>query len=183
MNLVAESPWWLAALLALLLVIAAAEDAVRLRISNLTCGLILLAAIAAMGVAGPDWRLWQNFAVLAALLAIGTPMFAAGKIGGGDVKLLAVTGLWFDIEGALRMLLAVVLAGGVLALLVMAFRLIGWSDNARKRVQVLRPGAGLPYGVAIAAGALIALGLQRGGTAKPSPTQLTTPIEQFSSDR
>lgn len=163
MNLAVESPAWLATVLAVLLVLAAIEDAVRLRISNLTCALILLAALAAMAVAGPEWALWQNFAVFAALLAIGTPIFAAGKVGGGDIKLLAVTGLWFDVDGALRMILSVLLAGGVLALLILGFRLINWSEAAQKRVHLLRTGGGIPYGVAIAAGGLIALALQRGG--------------------
>jgi len=43
MNLAAEAPTWLLLVLALLLAAAAVEDAVRLRISNLTCALILIA--------------------------------------------------------------------------------------------------------------------------------------------
>ena len=59
------------------------------------------------------------------------------------------------------MIVAVALAGGVLALLVLVIRSIGWSEEIRRRVVLLRPGGGIPYGVAIAAGALIAMGLQR----------------------
>jgi prepilin peptidase CpaA len=88
-------------------------------------------------------------------------MFAAGKLGGGDVKLLASAGLWFDLAGALWLLVAVALAGGVLALLVLVLRTIDWSDEKRRRVVLLRPGGGIPYGVAIAAGALIAMAFQR----------------------
>ena len=84
-----------------------------------------------------------------------------GKLGGGDVKLLAAVGLWFDFSGALGMLIAVALAGGLLALLVLVVRSIGWSEEMRRRVVLLRPGGGIPYGVAIAAGALIAMALQR----------------------
>lgn len=182
MNLAVESPLWLANSFALLLVLAAIEDSVRLRISNLICLLILLAALVAMAVIGPQWALWQNFAVFAVLMAIGTPLFAAGKLGGGDVKLLAVTGLWFDFDSVWRMLIAVLLAGGVLALLILAFRLINWSEAAQRRVRVLRKGAGIPYGVAIAAGALIAIGLQRDIAPRPSLPPLL-PIEQYSSDR
>lgn len=69
-----------------LIVVAAAEDAWRLRISNLTCLLILVAAITAAMLAGPRLALWQNAATFAILLALGTPIFAAGKLGGGDVK-------------------------------------------------------------------------------------------------
>jgi prepilin peptidase CpaA len=160
-NLAAEAPQWLALLLAVLLVAAAAEDAVRLRISNVTVLLVIGGAIAAAIVAGPEVRLWQNLAAFAGLLAVGTPLFAAGKLGGGDVKLFAAAGLWFDLLGAAGLLLAVALSGGVLALLVLLARTLTWSEGARRRVVVLRPGGGIPYGVAIAAGALITMALQR----------------------
>ena len=161
MNLAVEAPEWLALLLTALLVAAAAEDSVRLRISNVTVLLVIGAAVVAAIVVGPALALWQNLAVFAALLAVGTPMFAAGKLGGGDVKLLAAVGLWFNLKGALWMLLDVVLAGGILAILIIALRSLGWSEKMRRRAVILRPGGGIPYGVAIAAGALIAMALQR----------------------
>jgi prepilin peptidase CpaA len=139
----------------------AAEDAVRLRISNITVLLVMAGAIVAAFVVGPELRLWQNLVVFLALLAVGLPMFAAGKLGGGDVKLLAVAGMWFDFRGALWMLIAVALAGGVLALLVIVIRTFAWSEEKRRRVVLLRPGGGIPYGVAIAAGALVAMAFQR----------------------
>ena len=161
MNLAVEAPQWLALVFAILLLAAAAEDAVRLRISNITVLLVIVAAVAAAIIAGPHLSLWQNVLVLAALLAVGTPLFAAGKLGGGDVKLLAAAGLWFDLAGAARMLVAVMLAGGLLALLILAARLPNWGEKIRRRVVILRPGGGIPYGMAIAAGALIAMALQR----------------------
>ena len=161
MNLSAEAPQWLALILAFLLIAAAVEDAVRLRISNVTVALVLISAITAAIVAGPELQLWQNLVVFLALLAVGTPMFAAGKLGGGDVKLLASVGLWFDFGGAVWLLVAVALTGGVLALLVLVIRSFNWSDEIRRRVVLLRPGGGIPYGVAIAAGALIAMAFQR----------------------
>jgi prepilin peptidase CpaA len=160
-NLVAEAPAWMALVFAILLIAAGAEDAARLRISNITVLLVIVSAIAAAAVVGLQLSLWQNSAVFAVLLALGTPLFASGKLGGGDVKLLASAGLWFNLGGGLRMVLAVVLAGGLLALLILALRLPNWSENIRRRVVLLRPGGGIPYGVAIAAGALIAMALQR----------------------
>ena len=161
MNLAVEAPEWLALLLTALLVAAAAEDAVRLRISNVTVLLVIVAAVVAAIVVGPARVLWQNLAVFATLLAVGTPMFAAGKLGGGVVKLLAAVGLCFNLKGALWMLLDVVLAGGVLAIMIIALRSLGWSEKMRRRAVILRPDGGIPYGVAIAAGALIAMALQR----------------------
>jgi prepilin peptidase CpaA len=160
-NLAAEAPLWLALVFALLLLIAAAEDAMRLRISNVTVLLVIFAASAAAVIAGVQLGLWQNLVVFVVLLVAGTPLFAAGKLGGGDVKLLAAVGLWFSIKSAATMLIAVLLAGGVLALVVLVLRAIRWSDAARERAVILRPKGGIPYGVAIAAGALIAMALQR----------------------
>ena len=59
------------------------------------------------------------------------------------------------------MLFATVLSGGVLALLVLGARLVKWSEAVQGRLPFLRPNAGVPYGIAIAAGALIATALQR----------------------
>ena len=161
MNLAADAPLWLAMVLALLLIAGAVEDTLRLRISNITCGLTATAALVAMGVVGFEPEVWQNFAIFAALMAVGTILFAAGKLGGGDVKLFAATGLWFDLTGALTMLICVLLAGGVLALLVLGLRMFAWSETARGRVPMLNAGAGVPYGVAIAAGSLVAVAALR----------------------
>jgi prepilin peptidase CpaA len=161
-RLAAEAPLWLAGIFALLLVAAAAEDAARLRISNLLCVAILAAAFIAIAIAGPERALWQNVLVFGTLLTVGTALFAAGRLGGGDVKLLAATGLWFDIRGGAVMLTSVLLAGGVLALVILAFRLFHWSDNALGRVRVLNAGSGIPYGIAIAIGALVTTATLRG---------------------
>lgn len=162
MKLAAEAPMWLALIFALLLTAAAVEDAVRLRISNVICILILVAAFVAIAVTGPEPALWQNVVVFGALLGMGTVLFAAGKLGGGDVKLLAAAGLWFDIRSGVMMLTTVLLAGGVLALVVLALRMFHWSDGAIARVRLLKPKGGIPYGVAIATGVLMATAMLRG---------------------
>lgn len=159
MNLAATAPAWLSLLFVILLVLAAAEDAWRMRISNFTVAAILVGAVIAAIIAGPTLALWQNMALFAGLLAVGLPMFGAGKLGGGDVKLLAASGLWFNLHGGLLMILWTVLAGGVLALLILLLRLVDWPQRIRARIAVLRRGSGIPYGVAIAAGTLIAASL------------------------
>jgi prepilin peptidase CpaA len=161
-NLAAQAPAWLALILAILLIAAAAQDCVQLKISNIIVGLVLLGAIAAALIVGPEIALWQNLAILAGLIAIGMPLFATGKLGGGDVKLLAVTGAWFNLAAMPRMLIAVFIAGGVLALLILVLRAFRWSEGARNRIVLLRPHGGIPYGVAIAAGALVTMVLARG---------------------
>lgn len=162
MNLAESAPQWLVALLVAVLAAAAIEDVVRLKISNWTQLAVLLAAGVAIAIAGPQWSLWENFLVLAALVALGVPLFAAGIAGGGDIKLLAATGSWFSLGGALWLIVAVLLAGGLVALLVMIIRLFGWSEDWRRRVILLRSGGGIPYGVAISVGAIIVISVQRG---------------------
>jgi prepilin peptidase CpaA len=162
MNLAEAAVPWLAVVFAALLTLAALEDLWRLKISNWICAAIIVAAFVAAGLAGPSVQLWQNVAVFAALLAVGTMMFAYGKMGGGDVKLFAATGLWFDLAGAGRMIIAVALAGGVVAIVVLILRTITWSQASRERIAILRPKGGIPYGMAIAGGALAALATGRG---------------------
>ena len=162
MNLAATAAPWLAMLFAVLLVCAALEDIWRLRISNWICAAIIVAAFIAVALAGPVAQLWQNVVVFAALLAVGTLLFAYGKMGGGDVKLFAATGLWFDLAGAGKMIVAVMLAGGVVAIIILILRMFKWSPAARERIALLRPKGGIPYGVAIACGALASLAIGRG---------------------
>jgi len=153
MSLLNIAPLWLALVLSLLLVAAAVQDILVRKISNILVLLVMAAGGVAMVVAGPRLELWQNGAVFAALLAVGTFAYARNVLGGGDVKLLAATALWTDLQGAPRLLAAVFISGGILALLMLARALIGRrgaDEKVRKRRSV-------PYGVAIAAGALLIL--------------------------
>lgn len=160
MNLFAESPAAILWLLGALLLAGAAEDAARLRISNMISLAILLLAVVAAFVVGLETGVWKNLAVFAGLLAVGTWLFSTGKFGGGDVKLLAVTGLWTDLWGSIRLLSAVFIAGGILAFIVLGSR-VAASERLKGKVAVLKPGAGIPYGIAIAAGALITIAVER----------------------
>ena len=175
MNLLATAPWWLVALLVVCLAAAAIEDFRRLRISNLTSAAVLVGALAAMALAGLSLDLWQNFAVFVALLVLGTVAFGAGLMGGGDVKLLAALGLWVDLRGGLGLITVVFLAGGVIALAYVLARRVRRSGRAKG------PAPGIPYGVAIAAGAAILMGLQRPelkGSDEPAlpPLKMVRPV-------
>ena len=167
--ILAAAPLWSLVLLGLLLAAAAAQDAATLKISNLTNAAILLLGIVTIVVMGPRLAVWQNVAVFAALLTLGTILFAAGKLGGGDVKLLAAGGLWFPVSEGLQMLLAIALTGGGLALLILIARSFRQSDR-HSGIPFLNRGASIPYGVAIAIGMVFAIVMQRGETEKlPDP--------------
>lgn len=162
MELAKDAPQWLALVLIALLVLAAVQDCIQLRISNLLTAAILISAIVAAAVVGPTLALWQNLVVFAALLAVGTLLFSAGMFGGGDIKLIAATGMWFNLDASWRMLLMVLLAGGLVTILIVLLRLIGWPQAMRDKVAVLRPKGGIPYGLAIAIGAIGMVLIQRG---------------------
>jgi prepilin peptidase CpaA len=87
-------------------------------------------------------------------------MFAAGWIGGGDAKLFAASLLWLGWPAAGSFMLVTALAGGALTLGLLSLR-SGWFEPvlAGSPAWVRKLGAkdgDIPYGVAIAAGALMA---------------------------
>lgn len=163
MNLISDSPIWLVAILFAALAAAAIEDFIRLRISNLTCLAVLVSALIAMGLHGFPLALWENVLVFLVLLGAGTLLFASGKIGGGDVKLLACLGLWVNISDAVWLLATALMAGGVLALIYLAVRARRLTGSGGKYKS-----KGIPYGMAIAAGAGVIFAGQM-GLLKPKP--------------
>ena len=152
MTLLASAPGWLAALLFLLLLLAAAEDLWRLQIDDWLSGAIAACAFLALAIDGPAAGIWQNLLLFILVLGLGTLFFVRDWMGGGDVKLLAASALWFDLGRGWKMLVAVAIAGGLEALLIMLLRLIPWPQSWRANLAVLRPGEAMPYGAAIAAG-------------------------------
>lgn len=152
MNLLASAPDWLVAILLLLLILAAIQDGWRLEISDWTCGAIAACAFVAIALNGPIVGLWQNFLLFVAVLVIGTAMFARGWMGGGDIKLLAASALWFDLSSGWRLLVSIAVAGAIVALAVIVLRNLPWPDKVRQRVLLLRPREGIAYGIAIALG-------------------------------
>jgi prepilin peptidase CpaA len=126
---------------------AALEDAARFRISNITSLVVLAGAIAAAVIEGPSFALWQNVVALIVILVAGTAAFSGGWLGGGDVKLFAAAGLWFDLKSAVWFVALTFFAGGIVALGYLA------SRPFRKRSQSMK-NTRVPYGIAIALGAL-----------------------------
>lgn len=124
-------------------------DLTRRLLPNLLCLAVALGGAMAMLLAG-GWAMLGSSALHMLLaLAGGMALFAGRMIGGGDAKFYAATALWFPLDGAIRFLLAVSLSGALL--------LIGWAIYrifARQRGQ--GDFAKLPYGVAIALGAVAA---------------------------
>ena len=121
-----------------------------------------------MVLAGFPLELWQNVLVSAFLLTCGTLMFVTGKMGGGDVKLFAALGLWVNLATGIWLVATSLLAGGVLAVIYIAVR----------HFRGGRKSKGIPYGVALVAGASLVFAGQLGlMKAKAQPANpLAVPI-------
>jgi prepilin peptidase CpaA len=142
-----------AAALPVLLVWAAAVDILTRAIPNtvvllLTGAFALFAGAAGMSVA----QITIHVVCGCLVLACGFLLFSRSLIGGGDAKLLAAASLWFGFETLLPFLAATALAGGVLSLAYLAFSAarVGLGQEA----AIARS---IPYGAAIASGALAVL--------------------------
>lgn len=96
-------------------------------------------------------------------LVLGMVLFAVRAIGGGDGKLMAAAVLWLGWPALPTFLLVTVIAGGalslgLLALRAPALRVLVLSGPAWF-VRLAEPKESVPYGLAIAAGALAAFPL------------------------
>lgn len=131
--------------------IASWTDVTVRRIGNWLSAITLIGGLSYVAVHLGPGALGSHVGHVLIALAIGMAMFAAGLIGGGDAKFYAAVAAWFPLGAGLSLFIAVSLSG--LALLIVWF---AWRRF--KGLPVRRQGAGLsgvPYGVAIAAGALI----------------------------
>ncbi|WP_374575446.1 prepilin peptidase [Phenylobacterium sp.] len=144
-----------------LVVTAALRDLTSYTIPN-WISLALLAAFipAALAFGLPLPVIGQHAAVFGATLVAGMAMFALGWIGGGDAKLFAAAGLWLGWPAGLTFLIITALAGGALAVALLAARssflqpLLNIGPAWLGRLAT--PGENVPYGVAICVGALVA---------------------------
>jgi prepilin peptidase CpaA len=143
-----------------LLVYAAATDIASLTIPNWVsialASVFPLAALAA-GMTAADIGLHLAFGL--AVLAVGFFLFAANIIGGGDAKLLAAASVWTGFPGFPAFIVWTAVAGGVLALALLAARVLAKQAETHPPFlsRLLKPRGGVPYGVAIMAGGLMAI--------------------------
>ena len=135
--------------LAAILVVAAIIDVRTFTISNrLNAAVAAGAPLYWMSIALSPWPgMAIQLAAGGIVFVLLAGAFFAGMMGGGDVKLASALALWFSPAGTVKFLVLMSIAGGVLTL-----GILGWH-HAQKREG--RPE--IPYGVAIAFGALAIL--------------------------
>jgi prepilin peptidase CpaA len=145
---------------AVLLLVAACSDVATMTIPNwVSIALTALFPVAAL-IAGQPWiaigaHLLFGFAVL----AVSFFLFQAKVLGGGDAKLIAAAAVWTGGAAFGTFAIWTVLVGGLLALtlLIVRWRIKPAETRPAFVNRLLKPRGGVPYGVAIAVGGLMAL--------------------------
>lgn len=141
------------------MVFAAISDMLTMKIPNLA-SLLLVVAFFIMAMAmGMQWSAigWHTLAGVLTLV-VCFMFFNAGWIGGGDAKLAAATALWFGFGHLMDYLIYASIAGGALTVLILQFRQWPLPAAVRSHTWIQRlhdKGGDIPYGIALAAGALM----------------------------
>jgi len=142
-----------------LMAFAAASDLLTMTISNrvsllLIAGFFVLAIITGMNLEAVGWHTLAGLTVLVVAFAC----FAFGWIGGGDAKVAAAAALWFGFAHLSDYLLMASAIGGVLTFSILLFRKWPLPSFLASQDWLLRlhdQKTGIPYGIALAAGALL----------------------------
>lgn len=143
-----------------LLIYAACSDVTSLTIPNwLSIAMALVFAPMALAMHMPLNEIGVHYGFGLAILVIGFFLFQAKIFGGGDAKLVAAAAVWTGFTAFPTFILGMALAGGLLALALLTAR--KWSPFLAAAPafvnRLLTPESGVPYGVAIMAGGLLAL--------------------------
>ena len=143
-----------------LTIVAGLKDVTSMTIPNwISAALVIGFFPAALAVGLPIMSILTHVGVGVAALLVAMLLFALRIFGGGDAKLMAATCLWMGVTGTLPFVLWTAVMGGVLGLVLILTRrhaqplLVGAPDWVG---TLLAPKGDIPYGIAIAAGALIA---------------------------
>lgn len=142
-----------------LMAFAASSDLFTMKISN-RVSLILVAGFFALafwsGMSASDMLFHAGAAM--AVLAVTMVFFAFNWIGGGDAKLAAATALWLGFDHLMAYLLYASIFGGILTLLILRFRFMPLPKALAEQEwakRLHRLDGGVPYGIALAAAALL----------------------------
>jgi prepilin peptidase CpaA len=146
---------------AVLMGVAAIGDVRTLRITNKLNAGIALAFVALaipMGLGWPEFFAHIKIGVIASVIAL--ILFLTGLYGGGDFKMTGATALWLGPSAAAPFVIYAILSGGLLCLVLLTGRYVagrfGLPASPKWARRLLRKNAGVPYGVAIGIGGLMA---------------------------
>ena len=105
------------------MIFAAMMDLFTMTIPNRISIILVAAFLIAAPVTGMAWeQFFVHVGTGVAVLAIGIALFAFGLLGGGDAKLLAAASLWIGFDYLGQYMFMVVLMGGALSIVLLAYR-------------------------------------------------------------
>lgn len=142
-----------------LMAFAAASDLFTMTIPNRVSLLLVGGFFALAGFSGmPLSEIAMHVGAGLTVLVVAFACFAFGWMGGGDAKVAAAAGLWFGFPPLAGYLIYASLFGGVLTLLILQFR--QWPLpypllSQKWLLQLHHKDTGIPYGIALALGALV----------------------------
>ena len=146
------------------LLAAAVSDIATMTIPNrLSIALALAFPLAALAAGYSPIEIAWQCAFGAAALGVVFLMFNFNLMGGGDAKLIAAASLGLGAQATPSFVVWTTIAGGALAIMAVAARRLAQPSPTGPAFlnRLLSPERGIPYGVAIAAGAIAALPASR----------------------
>lgn len=141
---------------------AAVNDMLSMTIANRIPVLLAASFPVFAWLAGMDaMTIALHLAVGLGMLFLTFALFAAGAMGGGDAKLIAATSVWFGLSLALaQYLIWSAMLGGLLTLILVIYRATPLAP-AMAHLPAFRHFGdrekGIPYGIALAPAAVLAL--------------------------
>ena len=138
---------------------AASSDLLTMTISNRISLILLVGFFVLAGMTGmPLATLGTHLGAAALVFAVTFVLFACGWIGGGDAKLAAATALWLGFDQLLTYFVWASLFGGALTYMILRYRALplpSYLATQEWAWRLHRLDAGVPYGIALAAAALM----------------------------
>lgn len=144
-----------------LVLTAAIYDTWKYLIPNLIPGALIILFVTAAALSPSDVAWHEHIGSGAAVLLGGMLLYGLKWLGAGDVKFLSAISLWAGFEHLPMFLGVTFLSGGVLVLVLLGVRRMTMSLLYRtakddlKLPRILITGEDVPYGVAVAIGALM----------------------------
>ncbi len=140
-------------------IFAAAMDLFSMTIPNrislaLIAGFFCLAPFAGLNLQDIGMHVLAGLTMLAIMIGL----FSLNYIGGGDAKLASAVALWFGFGDLLEYAFVATMLGGLLSIGFLAFRMVPLPYEWARAPWIERlhtPRGHIPYGIALAVGALI----------------------------
>jgi prepilin peptidase CpaA len=147
--------------LAFLVSAAAVADLHSYKIPNWLTALTALTFLPVAVWSGMDIQaIGLHYLTGAALLLFGFLLYSYRIFGGGDAKFVAACGVWFGAIDSLQFLYAAVMCGGVLAIAMLFWTVFKYAvqlDFGDFIPGLRKAMPKIPYGIALAAGAILAI--------------------------